>query len=111
MTYYIEKDNKIVLHDTDKSRLVRTLKFTPQFAELEIKETERHIENGEWADTEDYIAKKHKQEVTQQVNALEEESGLKRAIRELVLADKSSVSEYVKAKAQEIEALAEELRS
>lgn len=38
------------------------------------------------------------------------ETGLTRAVRELVLADGSGVSDYVRAKAQEIEALANPLR-
>ena len=41
---------------------------------------------------------------------LEEETGLTRVMRELVLTDNSGASEYVKGKAQEIEALAKELR-
>ena len=110
ITYYIEKDSKIVLHDTDDARIKRTLKFMPQYAGLELKETERPIENCEWADTPEYIAKKHKQEVTNQVNNLEENTGLKRALREIMLLDTVQVSEYVKCKAQEIETLAEELR-
>lgn len=46
----------------------------------------------------------------EKVQALEQETGLTRAVRELVLAKNSGVSEYVKNKAQEIEKLAEELR-
>ena len=48
--------------------------------------------------------------VAEQVQALESETGLTRAVRELVLADNSGASEYVKGKAQEIETLAKELR-
>lgn len=44
------------------------------------------------------------------VQALERETGLTRAVRELVLADGSGASDYVKAKAAEIEALANPLR-
>ena len=47
----------------------------------------------------------------EKVQALETETGLTRAVRELVLADNSGASDYVKAKAAEIEALAEGLRS
>lgn len=46
----------------------------------------------------------------EKVQALELSTGLTRAVRELVLAENSGASEYVKAKAQEIEALAKELR-
>ena len=49
--------------------------------------------------------------VAEQVQALESETGLTRAVRELVLADNSGASDYVKGKAQEIETLAKELRS
>ena len=46
----------------------------------------------------------------EKVQALETETGLTRAVRELVLADGSGASDYVKAKAAEIEALANPLR-
>lgn len=46
----------------------------------------------------------------EKVQALEAETGLTRAVRELVLADGSGASDYVRAKAQEIETLAKELR-
>lgn len=110
-TYYLEKDNKIVLHDTDRNRLFTTLKFTPQYNGLEIKETDRPIEDFEWADTEEYAIKKHKKEIVCQLEKLESDTGLKRAIRELVLSGSSGSSEYAKAKAQEMENLAQELRN
>lgn len=109
-TYYIEKDNKIVLHDTDKARIERTLKFMPQYKGLELKETERPIENGEFADTDEYIAKKHRQELESAVAGMEAKTGLIRPMREGILAKNSSYSEYTKSKAQEIEDLATELR-
>lgn len=46
----------------------------------------------------------------EKVQILEQETGLTRAVRELVLADGSGASDYVRAKAQEIEALANPLR-
>lgn len=46
----------------------------------------------------------------EKVSKLEAETGLTRVMREMVLAENSGASEYVKAKAQEIEALATELR-
>lgn len=110
MTYYIEKDNKIILHDTDKTRLEHSLKFMPQYDGLEIKETERPIENGEWADTPEYIAKKQRRELEEQVAEKEAKTGLIRPMRENILADNSAYSAYTKAKAQEIETLAEQLR-
>lgn len=56
MNYYIEQNGKIVLFDTEKERLQRTLEFTPQYADLEIQETDRPIENFQFADTEEYQA-------------------------------------------------------
>ena len=47
----------------------------------------------------------------EKVQALETETGLTRVMREMVLAENSGASDYVKAKAAEIEALAEGLRS
>lgn len=39
--FYIEKDNKIVLFDTNRQRLQNTIAFTkPQYQDLEIKEVE-----------------------------------------------------------------------
>ena len=109
-TYYIEQDGKIVLHDTNKNRIETTLKFMPQYAGLEIKETERPIENGEWADTDSYIAKKHLQDLQNQVNTLESETGLNRVLREIVTSSEITTSKYVQDKIAEIEELAEQLR-
>ena len=41
--FYIQQDEKIVLFDTEKERLVNTLAFMPQYADLPILETEREI--------------------------------------------------------------------
>lgn len=57
MTYYIEHENKIVLFDTDKQRLQKTLSFLPQYQGKEIKETERPIADFELADSPEYIAR------------------------------------------------------
>lgn len=46
----------------------------------------------------------------EQVAKLEAETGLTRVIREMVLAENSGASDYVKAKANEIEELAKQLR-
>lgn len=111
MTYYIEQDGQIKLHDTDKARIETTLKFMPQYKGLELKETTRPIENCEWADTPEYIAKKHRKELEQQVASLESQTGLIRPMREGILVEGSAYSEYTKTKAQEIEDLAQELRT
>ena len=47
----------------------------------------------------------------EQVAKLEAEMGLTRVMREMVLAENSVASDYVKAKAQEIEDLAKQLRT
>ena len=47
----------------------------------------------------------------EQVTKLEAETGLTRVIREMVLAENSGSSDYVKAKAEEIEELAKQLRT
>ena len=47
----------------------------------------------------------------EQVAKLEAEIGLTRVMREMVLAENSGVSDYVKAKANEIEDLAKQLRT
>lgn len=49
--------------------------------------------------------------IAEQVAKLEAETGLTRIMREMVLAENSGASDYIKAKAQEIEDLAEGLRS
>lgn len=46
----------------------------------------------------------------EQLEDLERKTGYTRAIRELILAENSGASEYVKNKAQEIEQIAEQLR-
>lgn len=47
----------------------------------------------------------------EQVTKMEAETGLTRVMREMVLAENSGASEYVKTKAQEIEDLAKKLRT
>ena len=47
----------------------------------------------------------------EQVSKLEAETGLTRVMREMVLAENSGASDYVKAKANEIEDLAKQLRT
>lgn len=43
MNYYILENDKIILFDTDKERLEATIEFMPQYADLEIQETESEI--------------------------------------------------------------------
>ncbi len=68
MNYYIEKDNKILIFDTDKDKLQETLEFMPEYEGLEILETERLIALGEnktefvFADTDEYQQEQAKKE-------------------------------------------------
>lgn len=52
--YYVEQNSKIVLFDEDRQVLENTLEFTPQYAGLEIKVTDRPIIDFEWADTPEW---------------------------------------------------------
>ena len=61
INYYIEKDNQIIFFDTDLQRLQNTVALG-EYSELEIKETERPIENFEFADTPEYIAEQAQKE-------------------------------------------------
>ena len=74
--------------------------------------TEMEVEqayNGAWY-VKGYAPSKPEPTIEEQVIKMEAETGLTRIMRELVLAENSGASEYVKGKAQEIEALAKELR-
>ena len=64
---------------------------------------------GEWY-LKGYAPSKPEPTNAEKVQVLEQETGLTRAVRELVLAAGSGASDYVRAKAQEIEALANPLR-
>ena len=65
MTYYIEKDGKIVLSDTDKTRFENTLQFMPQFSNLEVKETDQELATK--SETETKL-----DEIDQQARALDQ---------------------------------------
>ena len=110
ITYYIEDEGKIVLFDSNKDRILSTLKLLPKYAGLELKETERPIEDYQFADTDSYIASKTKKEIENRLIELEAQTGLIRPMREMILAENSGTSEYAKAKARELEELAEQLR-
>lgn len=74
--------------------------------------TEMEVEqayNGAWY-VKGYAPSKPEPTIEEQVIKMEAETGLTRIMRELVLSENSGASEYVKGKAQEIEALAKELR-
>lgn len=104
MTYYIEQNNKIVLFDENRTKLQKTISFMPQYAGLEIKETDRPIENFEFADTPEYIAKKTKEQIQSQIEQLEA-TITARNLRAALQGD-----EYALNKIAEIEAKIAELR-
>lgn len=60
--FYVEKDNRIIIYNEDKTLVENTLAMMPQYSDLEIQETERPIDNFQWADTEDYLAAKAQEE-------------------------------------------------
>lgn len=96
------QNNKIVLVADTKEKLENA----PCIAFDKIVETDKNyfLHNGE------YVMEIPEPTIEEKVRALENETGLTRAVRELVLAENSGASDYVRAKAQEIEALANPLR-
>lgn len=66
--------------------------------------------NGSWY-LKGYAPQKPEPTIEEQVAKLEAETGLTRVMREMVLAENSGASDYVKAKANEIEDLAKQLRA
>lgn len=74
--------------------------------------TEQDVEqayNGQWY-LVGYVPSKPEPTLQEQLIELERTTGYTRAIRELILAEGSGASEYVKNKAQEIENIAEQIR-
>lgn len=52
--FYVEDNNKIVLFNEDRQVLENTLNIMPQYADLEIKITDRPIIDFEFADTTEW---------------------------------------------------------
>lgn len=75
---------------------------------MKLREVEQAY-NGNWY-LKGYAPVKPAPTVQEKVQALESQTGLTRAVRELVLAEGSGASDYVKQQAQEIETLAAPLR-
>ena len=74
--------------------------------------TEMEVEqayNGQWY-LSGYAPTQPEPTIQEQLLELEHKTGYTRAIRELILAENSGASEYVRTKAQEIETLAEQIR-
>ena len=66
--------------------------------------------DGQWY-VKGFAPVKPEPTIEEQVAKLEAETGLTRVMREMVLAENSGASDYVKAKANEIEELAKQLRA
>ena len=98
----VDKQTKLVVVGTGTdSAYYQSIGMTPMDVEQAY--------NGAWY-VKGYAPSKPEPTIGEQVIKMEAETGLTRVMRELVLAENSGASEYVKAKAQEIEALATELR-
>ena len=97
------QNNKIVLVANTKEELENA----PCMSFDKIVETDKNyfLHNGE------YVTEIPEPTIEEQVAKLEAETGLTRVMREMVLAENSGASDYVKAKAQEIEDLAKQLRT
>lgn len=96
------QNNKIVLVANTKEELENA----PCMVFDEIVETDKNyfLHNGE------YVTEIPEPTLEEQVSYLEQTYGMNRWQREGILAEGSLYSEYTKAKAQEIEDLAKELR-
>ncbi len=77
MTYYIEQDGHVVLHDIDRKRLENTLMLMPQFAGLAVLETEHEIMDGHFVGSKEYVEHVKLSKLAQLKTAFSEE--LKRA--------------------------------
>ena len=97
------QNNKIVLVANTKEELENA----PCMVFDEIVETDKNyfLHNGE------YVTEILEPTIEEQVAQMEAETGLTRVMREMVLAENSGASDYVKAKANEIEDLAKQLRA
>lgn len=60
--FFVSCNDKIVLYNEDRDTIVNTLKILPQYQDLEIQETNRPIDNFEFADTPEYIERKAAEE-------------------------------------------------
>lgn len=106
----MKKYAKIIREDTQECQ-VGTGSNAAFYASLgmELRDVEQGY-NGRWY-VQGHAPQEPEPTVQEQVRTLEMQTGLTRAVRELVLAGNSGASEYVKSKAQEIEVLAEPLRT
>lgn len=98
---------KIINQQTKEVQVVQGAKLAQILGAVEMDVEQAY--NGAWY-VKGYAPSKPEPTTEEKVQALELSTGLTRAVRELVLADNSGVSDYVRAKAQEIESLANPLR-
>ena len=98
---------KIVNQQTKEVQVVQGAKLAQILGAVEMDVEQAY--NGACY-VKGYAPSKPEPTTAEKVAQLEQETGLTRAVRELVLADNSGVSDYVRAKAQEIESLANLLR-
>lgn len=98
---------KIVNQQTKEVQVVQGAKLAQILGAVEMDVEQAY--NGAWY-VKGYAPSKPEPTIEQKVQALENETGLTRAVREMVLAENSGASDYVKAKANEIEDLAKRLR-
>ena len=61
--FYIEENEKIVLFDNSKEKLVNTIKFMPKYKNYEIKETDRQIIDFEFTDTQEWKTKEQEKSI------------------------------------------------
>lgn len=105
MIYLKIDENKKVMISTKDAKYASFLGLTEKCEEKELEQAY----DGSWY-LKGYAPAKPEPTLEEQVAKMESETGLTRVMREMVLAEGSGASEYVKAKAQEIEDLAAELR-
>lgn len=75
--FYIEENEKIVLFDENKEKLINTIKFMPQYKNYEIKETERQIIDFVFTDTQEW------QTIEQQKNIEQEKQEILSKLQEI----------------------------
>lgn len=105
MIYFKTDENKKVLISTKSEKYASFLGLTECCEEEELEKAY----DGSWY-LKGYAPAKPEPTLEEQVASLEDETGLTRIMREIVLAEGSGASDYVKEKALEIEELAKQLR-
>ena len=112
--FIVEKDNKIILADTDRKQLESTLEFMPDYAGCEIVGTEREIAEIDgmyvYADTVEYkeaknaeIAKARRNLYTEMIDPLHAQKQRKTVLGEWTEVDEAEYVEQVKALTEQIQ--------